>query len=326
MPLNRAPLEVDAAPESVQDARKWITDILSGLGRDDLINSAELGVSELVTNAILHAAPPISVAVRGTRAHPRVEVHDKSARPPEFNQAMGEEESLLSTIGRGLGIVALYSQAWGSDVGPQGKVVWFEPSAEADVGKVAASGESFDFAQYVERRATFLDQPLDLKRLRLLNMPVQLFVALRARWAEIQRELRLLSISAGTEYPLAVEISELFPQIELERRQSRGIEQLDQALAVGRASADLEYWVPGSTAQTMTRLLELSEQVDQFCRDERLLVLAATDQQRALLRWYLGEFIRQVGGEDPIPWPGSLVVEPPADAGDRAPHQLPAQP
>ena len=52
----------------------------TALGRDDLADAAQLGVSELVTNAILHADPPIAVRLGGTRSHPRVEVHDSSAR------------------------------------------------------------------------------------------------------------------------------------------------------------------------------------------------------------------------------------------------------
>ena len=74
MPLNREPLPLEPDPQSVKRAREWVGDVLERLGRDDLVDSAELGVSELVTNAILHADPPITVRVRGTRNHPRVEV------------------------------------------------------------------------------------------------------------------------------------------------------------------------------------------------------------------------------------------------------------
>ena len=55
------------------------------IGRGDLADAAELGVFPLVTNAILHANPPIVVRLGGTHAHPRVEVHDgpaRSAPPP----------------------------------------------------------------------------------------------------------------------------------------------------------------------------------------------------------------------------------------------------
>jgi len=311
MPVNRAPLELAASPGSVQESRRWVGEVLTSLGRDDLVSSAELGVSELVTNAILHASPPIAVAVRGTRAHPRVEVRDNSHQPPRINVDMTEDEHLLSTIGRGLGIVSLYSVTWGSDVGADGKTVWFEPCADAAVGGAEGdtTGESFDFAQYVERRVASSPPPTALMSVQLLNLPVGAFAELRTRYAELRRELRLLSISHGSEYPLAVEFSELFPHVELERRQSRGVEQVDAAIANGAESVDVAYQVPTSAATTMSRLLDLSEAVDRFCIEEKLLMLAASPAQRALQRWYLGEFVRQAAGEDPVPWSASLVDE-----------------
>ena len=71
-----APLVLDPDPKSVGRARAWVVEELTNLGRSDLVDAAELGVSELVTNAILHAAPPITVGLLGSREQPRVEVRD----------------------------------------------------------------------------------------------------------------------------------------------------------------------------------------------------------------------------------------------------------
>src|SRR5918996_2016380 len=130
MPFPDRALALDADPQSARRARKWVSDILTDVGRDDLVDSASLGVSELVTNALLHAEPPITVKVRGTRTHPRVEVQDSSHVALRPSVEMTEEDFLLSTIGRGLGIVALYSSTWGSEIGDDGKVGWFEPAQE----------------------------------------------------------------------------------------------------------------------------------------------------------------------------------------------------
>ncbi len=51
------------------------------------------------------------------------------------------------------------------------------------------------------------------------------------------------------------------------------------------------------------------QQADEFCRDQKLLTLAASPQQVALQEWYLGEFARQAAGQEPAPWPGSMTVE-----------------
>ena len=81
MPWNKKTLALPASPPSVRLAREWVTGILSDIGRDELADSARLGVSELVTNAILHAEPPITVSVRGTVARPRIEVVDHTLIP-----------------------------------------------------------------------------------------------------------------------------------------------------------------------------------------------------------------------------------------------------
>ena len=82
MPLRMPALALDADAESVKRARAWVRDIFERLERLDLLDAAQAGVSELVTNAVLHGAPPISIQVRGTRQHPRVEVQDGSSSPP----------------------------------------------------------------------------------------------------------------------------------------------------------------------------------------------------------------------------------------------------
>ena len=322
MPLNRKPLDLTPDPESVRKARQWVHEVLEKLGRDDLVESAELGVSELVTNAILHAEPPITIRVRGTREHPRVEVHDRSHEPPEVNVEMTDEENLLSTIGRGLGIVALYSSTWGAEVSTEGKSVWFEPAPDLR-GADDLAGQVVDFetavAEHIRSDAADLvtgggaeaaQEPEEgWLTIRLLGMPAQLFAHFRQRYSELRRELRLLALSHSDDYPVAKELSDLTLEVERERRQARGVSALDQAIAEGRDRVDLEYHVPPSAPASMTRLLAMLEKADAFCREQRLLVLAASPQQLALQRWYLGEFARQAAGEPPMPWPGGYTLE-----------------
>ncbi|MGH3444255.1 MAG: ATP-binding protein, partial [Nocardioidaceae bacterium] len=154
---------LEPEPQSVGRARTWVVDQLRGLGRDDLADAAELGVSELVTNAILHATPPITVRVAGTRTHPRVEVADKSLRPPAVNVEMAEEDMLLSTVGRGLGLVALYSATWGAEVSSAGKVVWFEPMHDThprdELAHGSLAGDVFDLDQVVAARLAGSSEP-----------------------------------------------------------------------------------------------------------------------------------------------------------------------
>ncbi|MGZ8766185.1 MAG: ATP-binding protein [Acidimicrobiia bacterium] len=94
--------------------RRWQTDSAT-------VEDAQLLVSELVTNAVVHASSEVrlSVSVRGERL--RVEVADRDSRLPRMRAVESE-----STEGRGLGIVDGVADAWGSDSRPGGKAVWFE--------------------------------------------------------------------------------------------------------------------------------------------------------------------------------------------------------
>ncbi len=301
-------LEIAPEPRSVRAARAWVVTALQELGRADLADAAELGVSELVTNAILHADPPIVVRVGGTPAHPRVEVHDTSAVPPRPRD-MNDEERLLATVGRGLGIVSMYSSTWGAEVSTQGKVVWFEPVAEPSEGPLDA--EVFDFGEIVASRLAATEDPVERVTIRLLGFPPLPFARFRLWYEELRRELRLLALTHGGDYPLATELSDLALEVEQQRRQSLGVEELERAMAAGLDRVDLEYAVPLAAPATMARLLEQFEQVDRFCHDQRLLTAEPTGQLLALRTWYLTEFVRQGRGEAPLPWPGSTTVEDP---------------
>ncbi len=331
-----AALVLDPEPRSVRRARVWVGEELEGLGRRDLVDAAELGVSELVTNAILHAEPPITLRIGGTAAHPRVEVHDTSPRAPTVHTDMAEDDKLMRTVGRGLGIVALYSTSWGAEVSAGGKVVWFEPAlpglpdeleaglspdlgdwdglALGGPGQEPGAGDMFDLDRAVDELVARVKPPTELLRVRLLGMPAQEFAAFRVWYAEIRRELRLLAFSHPQDYPLATELADISLQVEQERRQSHGVAALDEAITAGLTSVDLDYRVPPSAPPTMTRIASLLDQVDEFCRDQRLLSMPSSGAQVALRRWYTGEFTRQAAGHPPTPWPRSPVADPDAAA------------
>jgi hypothetical protein len=306
-------LELDPEPRSVRDARAWVVRQLTSLGRDDLVDSARLGVSELITNAILHAVPPIVLRLGGTPVHPRVEVHDGSASPPSVRD-MTDHDRLLATIGRGLSIVATYSRSWGAEMSPHGKVVWFEPASERDLADAEepAAAQMVDLTGLPAEPGPGEEHPQERVRIWLLGMPVRVFAHYRLWYDELRRELRLLALSHHREYPVVQELAELAATVDAERRQVRGIDRLDDALSSGRDRADLFYDCPASVPATMSRLRRVLTEADAFCREQQLLTSAPTPQLLELREWYLGEFERQARGEEPRPWPGGYAVDPPA--------------
>lgn len=300
MPLTKRSLALPASPASVKLARAWVSQILSEIDRHDLDFGAQLGVSELVTNAILHAQPPLTIRVRGTREHPRVEVSDHSPAPLALVDLPEDGSDSLTTFGRGLALVALNSAHWGwtKDADGIGKTVWFEPTAEMrDDLDLSAICDQPD-----EEPEVPVVAPADSLSIVLLNVPAVLFGRLRRYHFELRRELRLLSLSDPERYPIAAKVTDVFSRGDTERRASSGVSKLDSAIAQGLSHVDLEYAVPPTTPTTFAELLELLGEVTEFFAHEQLLAVAPTGELQELQEWYFTEFVRQGAGEEPLAW------------------------
>ena len=109
-------------------ARRFVTTALHQLGADQLAELAELLVSELVTNAVLHARTTITLEVQLIGGGVRVGVIDASRRGPRQRDYSKE-----ATTGRGLTLVESLASSWGSEPTSNGKTVWFELTDEVMV-------------------------------------------------------------------------------------------------------------------------------------------------------------------------------------------------
>ena len=85
-------------------------------------------VSELVTNAILHARTPFKVRVSNGVHAIRVDVSDESSDVPT-----PRPYDITDVTGRGLHIVAGLADRWGVSRHSGGKTVWFEIGRELAV-------------------------------------------------------------------------------------------------------------------------------------------------------------------------------------------------
>jgi anti-sigma regulatory factor (Ser/Thr protein kinase) len=116
-------------PIAVRGAREFALDALDETGDaapdEAFVERVLLVVSELATNAVLHARTPFVVRMTGGGGSVRVAVFDTSAGRPE----PGAPDPAAVT-GRGLGIVDALASAWGVEAADGGKWVWAEVPAE----------------------------------------------------------------------------------------------------------------------------------------------------------------------------------------------------
>ncbi|MFJ3666129.1 SpoIIE family protein phosphatase [Streptomyces sp. NPDC090106] len=107
----------DAAPGR---ARRLARRALSRWGLEELSDSVELLVSEVVTNAVRYATRPVTLRLLRTDVL-RCEVGDDVPQLPRLRQARATDEG-----GRGLYLVNKMARRWGATRLSTGKVVWFE--------------------------------------------------------------------------------------------------------------------------------------------------------------------------------------------------------
>ncbi|WP_084771810.1 SpoIIE family protein phosphatase/ATP-binding protein [Streptomyces sp. MOE7] len=121
-------------PAAVARVRTACARRLTEWGLEEAGFTAELILSELLTNAIRYGAEPI--AVRLLRTVPTgspaagtliFEVSDGSSTSPRLRRAKITDEG-----GRGLFLVARFAERWGTRYTPTGKVIWAEQSLHDD--------------------------------------------------------------------------------------------------------------------------------------------------------------------------------------------------
>ncbi|PAZ09536.1 protein phosphatase [Streptomyces sp. SA15] len=112
--------ELPSDPAVVSRSRAAVTDQLAAWGLDEMAFTTELVASELVTNAIRHAAGPLQLRLLRDRAL-ICEVSDGSSTSPRLRRARTEDEG-----GRGLFLVAQLTDRWGTRYTPNGKIIWTE--------------------------------------------------------------------------------------------------------------------------------------------------------------------------------------------------------
>ncbi|NSL43615.1 ATP-binding protein [Streptomyces sp. 8P21H-1] len=117
-----------AEPEEVSGLRRILRTHLELWGLHEIIDAAQLCVSELVSNVITHVGvgTPTTLAVSMNGPYLRIEVHDPDARAlPTLLNAGSEAET-----GRGVALIDAVADRWGVQPLADRKVTWCELRTE----------------------------------------------------------------------------------------------------------------------------------------------------------------------------------------------------
>lgn len=279
--MSAASLRLEPTARSAGAARRFVVAELARSGvTSDLADTAELLVSELVTNAVLHAQTDIVVRVRGV-CPVLIEVQDFEPRGP-----VHRPHDLESVTGRGLDLVQLLAAAHGVRTSGGGKAVWFT------LGAVAVTDE--------DAPAAVSGEPSPAEAV-LLNVPVVLFDVMEEHAESLLREYTLHRLhrpdSIGPA-PHDISIADA-ARTRLADGIADGIGAVDQ-LTAERADVRVRLYPGDATA--MRTLLEAFTHARRLSLAGALLTRPALPEVRALRAWLAGEVIDQAAGAAPRPW------------------------
>ena len=183
-------------PGSVGEARRITADQIRAaqdhLGialSTDLLDNAQLLVSELVTNAVLHARTEIGFSVTIDTDRVKVQVADASSRMPSPRGY----DSTAST-GKGIALVQALAARWGAHPQGQGKVVWFTLSLVRRADPAAGAADSPSSIAPPASAAPIGSAPAHAVRgteVALNNLPMALYAAFVQQAEALLREYTL---------------------------------------------------------------------------------------------------------------------------------------
>ncbi len=190
----RQVLALPPTPRSAGDARRFVRSVLAESGRTSQSDAAVLAVSELVTNAVLHAHTEVELAVVLDSDSVRIEVRDDN---PVLPAARSYDDH--ATTGRGLELVASVTDSHGVEsLGDAGKVVWCCLSGGSDEDEPSEDDLLAAWDDTAELTAVVPPAPVvDAVAVVLRRMPATLWLAAREHHDALLRETALLRLSAA---------------------------------------------------------------------------------------------------------------------------------
>jgi PAS domain S-box-containing protein len=313
--LHEVTLTLEPLPVSAAKARAFVTRVLAETGRNDWAESAQLAVSEIVTNAVLHAHTRVDVTVRVSDDELRIEVRDDNPHlPTQRSYESG------ATTGRGMELVAAVSAECGvTPVAPVGKVVWFvirqadsEPSAE----DLLATWD-FDEAWQTDAGDGVASAP-ETAEVVLQEFPPTLWLAAAEHHDAVLREFVLYAAEHETGDAAAVPLADdarawLASAVDtgVERARAAGVSP--RRLPAGHpsplpetpASIEVTLSVPADAQAAFLALQDVLDAAERVAVLNRLLIRPALPEIVAVRDWVCEQVVSQLGGVLPSAWAGA---------------------
>jgi len=294
-----------AQASSAREARVFLADLLVETAHPEWREAAELAVSEIVTNAVLHAHTALTVTVLLEADRMRVDVRDNSPALPALRQY---DES--ATTGRGMALIAAVTTSHGVTPLPSGgKVVWFTLGGDVPEADADSLLEAWD------------DEPaapaVGSTEVALPGMPPTLWMAARQHHDSLIRELTLLQgsdVQAASRLALADEarrsISEATERA-VARATAQGLARdplpatHPSPLPEVPPAVDVMLSVAANGQRAFVALQEVLDEAEALARADRLLMRPGLPEVIAVRDWACDQVTAQLAGEPPTPWAGA---------------------
>ena len=157
----------------------------------------------------------------------------------------------------------------------------------------------------------------ELVTVRLHRLPLDVQTAAQQHGDELTRELMLVAEQMHQQADGAPELPLRFVELVTTLNSQYSMftaeqeQQLSAALAAGDSTVDLVYRVPASVGPAAASLGAILDEVDDYCREGRLLLTLETPAPLVTYRrWFLDQFIEQSQGRPAVSWPAYVDNQP----------------
>jgi anti-sigma regulatory factor (Ser/Thr protein kinase) len=276
-------LVLPAEPSSAREARTALSEVMVAEGFEARVYDAELAVSEVVTNAVLHGREPIRLRIVIEGEGIRVQVHDGSPVSPAFSMI-----DPTAVTGRGLMLVSAVADCWGVDPDETGKTVWFgfdhtRPTrAEADEADRLLAAWADGMAE---------DPARERVRVVLTDVDAEQLAASEAHSEGLLRELNLVAPDSP-HYDRAQSILRATSPLDALRLDVR--HQVALTLRADRKTLDVLLTIRREDAEQVRDFMHALDEADRLSRHGDLLLVPTPSELSAFRRSFLRRVLDQL--------------------------------